>query len=104
MASENILLAPVISSTFEAAMFRSILRISMSAALAITSLVPARAPAQSTTGAQQAVLVTGASSGIGRKITESLAAQGYFVYAGARKPEDLTALNAIKNVQAVKLD
>jgi NAD(P)-dependent dehydrogenase (short-subunit alcohol dehydrogenase family) len=48
--------------------------------------------------------VTGASSGIGRKITEALAAQGHFVYAGARKPEDIAALNAIKNVQAVKLD
>ena len=33
----------------------------------------------------RAVLVTGASSGIGRKITERLAAQGYFVYATARR-------------------
>lgn len=53
---------------------------------------------------QQAVLVTGASTGIGRKITERLAADGYFVYAGARKDEDLKALGAIKNVQAVRLD
>ena len=52
----------------------------------------------------KAVLVTGASTGIGRKITEHLAARGYFVYAGARKQADLDALNAIKNVQAVKLD
>ena len=52
----------------------------------------------------KAVLVTGASTGIGRNITEHLAAKGYFVYAGARKPADLEALNAIKNVQAVKLD
>ena len=50
------------------------------------------------------MLVTGASTGIGRKITEHLAAKGYFVYAGARKQADLDALNAIKNVQAVKLD
>ena len=50
------------------------------------------------------VLVTGASSGIGRKITEHLAAKGYFVYAGARKQADLDALGAIKNVRAVKLD
>jgi NADPH:quinone reductase-like Zn-dependent oxidoreductase len=35
--------------------------------------------------APKAVLVTGASSGIGRKITEVLAGRGYFVYAGARK-------------------
>lgn len=54
--------------------------------------------------APQAVLVTGASTGIGRKITEHLAAKGYFVYAGARKQADLDALGAIKNVQAVKLD
>ena len=53
---------------------------------------------------QQAVLVTGASSGIGRKITERLAGQGYFVYAGARKAEDLRELNAIDNVQSIRLD
>jgi NAD(P)-dependent dehydrogenase (short-subunit alcohol dehydrogenase family) len=50
------------------------------------------------------VLVTGASTGIGRNITEHLAAKGYFIYAGARKQADLDALNAIKNVQAIKLD
>jgi NAD(P)-dependent dehydrogenase (short-subunit alcohol dehydrogenase family) len=54
--------------------------------------------------AQQAVLVTGASTGIGRKITEVLAARGYFVYAGARKQQDLDALDAIPNVQSIKLD
>ncbi|MGB0134553.1 SDR family oxidoreductase [Dokdonella sp.] len=53
---------------------------------------------------QKAVLVTGASTGIGRNITESLAAKGYFVYAGARKQADLDALNAIENVQAIRLD
>jgi NAD(P)-dependent dehydrogenase (short-subunit alcohol dehydrogenase family) len=52
----------------------------------------------------KAVLVTGASTGIGRKITERLAADGYFVYAGARKDSDLQALGAIQNVQAVRLD
>ena len=53
---------------------------------------------------QKAVLVTGASTGIGRKITEKLAAEGYFVYAGARKDEDIEALNLIENVRAVRLD
>jgi NAD(P)-dependent dehydrogenase (short-subunit alcohol dehydrogenase family) len=53
---------------------------------------------------QKAILVTGASTGIGRIITERLAANGYFIYAGARKEADLQALGAIKNVQAVRLD
>ena len=51
-----------------------------------------------------AVVVTGAPSGIGRKITERLAAQGYWVYAGARTPAEMKALDAIKNVQAVRLE
>lgn len=55
-------------------------------------------------GAQKAVLVTGASTGIGRNITETLAAKGHFVYAGARKDKDLAELNAIDNVEAVRLD
>ncbi len=62
-----------------------------------TSLVVAPAP-------QKAVLVTGASTGIGRYITELLAANGYFVYAGARKAADLAELDAIKNVASVRLD
>ena len=53
---------------------------------------------------QRAVLVIGASTGIGRKIAEVLAEQGHFVYAGARKQADLDALNAIENIQAIKLD
>jgi NAD(P)-dependent dehydrogenase (short-subunit alcohol dehydrogenase family) len=53
---------------------------------------------------QKAVLVTGASSGLGRNMTEMMAAQGYFVYAGARKDKDIEELNAIRNVQAVRLD
>jgi NAD(P)-dependent dehydrogenase (short-subunit alcohol dehydrogenase family) len=53
---------------------------------------------------QKAILVTGASSGIGRNITERLAAEGYFVYAGARKDADLAELDAIENVQSVRLD
>jgi len=52
----------------------------------------------------KAVLVTGASTGIGRYVTERLAKAGYVVYAGARKDADLAALNSIKNVQAIRLD
>lgn len=55
-------------------------------------------------GAMKAVLVTGASTGIGRNIAEALAAQGYFVYAGARKQADLDALNEIPNIQSIRLD
>ncbi|MBV9620167.1 MAG: SDR family oxidoreductase [Gammaproteobacteria bacterium] len=54
--------------------------------------------------AAKTVLVTGASTGIGRKITEKLAADGFFVYATARKPEDLKALGSLRNVQALPLD
>ena len=52
----------------------------------------------------KAILVTGASSGIGRYITERLANEGFFVYAGARKQKDIDSLNEIDNVQAIRLD
>jgi NAD(P)-dependent dehydrogenase (short-subunit alcohol dehydrogenase family) len=71
---------------------------------ATSAATPAAAASATPKAAQKAVLVTGASTGIGRKVTERLAADGYFVYAGARKPADLQALGAIKNVQAVALD
>jgi NAD(P)-dependent dehydrogenase (short-subunit alcohol dehydrogenase family) len=54
--------------------------------------------------AQKSVLVTGASTGIGRNLAETLAEAGHHVYAGARKQEDLDALNAIENITAVRLD
>jgi len=53
---------------------------------------------------QKSILVTGASTGIGRHLAESLAAAGHHVYAGARKVEDLAELDAIENVTAVRLD
>jgi NAD(P)-dependent dehydrogenase (short-subunit alcohol dehydrogenase family) len=62
------------------------------------------APHSVVAGDQKSILVTGASTGIGRHLTETLAENGYHVYAGARKDKDLAALDAIENVSAVKLD
>lgn len=53
---------------------------------------------------QKAVLITGASTGLGRAMAELLASEGHFVYAGARKDKDMAELNAIENIQAVRLD
>ena len=53
---------------------------------------------------QKAVLITGANSGLGRAMAETLAANGYFVYAGARKDNDLEELSAIDNIQGIRLD
>ena len=55
-------------------------------------------------GEQKSILITGASTGIGRNLAETLAAEGYHVYAGARKDADLAELEAIENVTAVRLD
>jgi len=53
---------------------------------------------------RKAILVTGASSGIGRVTAELLAQNGFFVYAGARKNKDIDSLNELDNVQAIRLD
>ncbi len=50
------------------------------------------------------ILITGASTGIGRACTEYLASNGFKVYAGARKQEDLDSLDKIENVISIKLD
>jgi NAD(P)-dependent dehydrogenase (short-subunit alcohol dehydrogenase family) len=61
-------------------------------------------PLQSFADEQKAVLVTGASSGIGLKVTEFLSDRGFYVYAGGRKPADLERLDAMDNVSSVRLD
>jgi len=53
---------------------------------------------------RKSILITGASTGIGRNLAETLADSGYHVYAGARKDKDLAELNAIDNITAVRLD
>lgn len=76
---------------------RALLALVLVSFVALTPLGAQQSPSQ-------AVLVTGASSGIGRKIAERLANEGYFVYAGARKAEDIAALSKIPNMQGVRLD
>lgn len=53
---------------------------------------------------KKAVLVTGATSGIGLQIAKTFAASGFHVYAGARKDEDMQRLDAMDNITAVRLD
>ncbi len=72
--------------------------------LAIVAVVFLAAPQPILADDHKSILITGASTGIGRNLTETLAESGYHVYAGARKDKDLAALDAIDNVTAVQLD
>jgi len=72
--------------------------------VSVLDVVYAAADDHSGNGPQKAILVTGASSGLGRALAESLAKKGHFVYAGARKEKDLEALDAIENIQSIRLD
>jgi len=78
---------------------RDLLKIAVLIVIAMSASATAQESSE-----QKAVLVTGASSGIGLKIAETLAANGFHVYAGARKEEDLARLDRMENVSAVRLD
>jgi NAD(P)-dependent dehydrogenase (short-subunit alcohol dehydrogenase family) len=80
---------------------KSILQVVM---LATVIVVLQFASPNACAGDQKSVLITGASTGIGRHLAETLAADGYHVYAGARKDKDLAELDALENITAVKLD
>lgn len=52
----------------------------------------------------KAILVTGASTGIGNYLAHYLAERGHLVYAAARKDTDLAVLSATENIIPIKLD
>jgi NAD(P)-dependent dehydrogenase (short-subunit alcohol dehydrogenase family) len=70
----------------------------------LLSVVALSAPAPVFADEHESILITGASTGIGRHLAEALASKGYHVYAGARKDDDLAELDAIENITAVRLD
>ncbi len=53
---------------------------------------------------QKAVLVTGANSGLGLKMTQELTKNGFFVYAGVLHKHEMKAMNKMDNVTAVQFD
>lgn len=79
--------------------FRSLL---LASALSLSVYVPSLSAQDP--GGGRAILVTGASSGIGLRMTEVLSSNGFYVYAGARSAEDLERLDAMENVKPVRLD
>ncbi len=74
------------------------------AALALILMVSGQGAFAEEASNTKAVLVTGANAGIGLHITETLSRNGFHVYAGARKAEDLAMLDAMDNVSAIRLD
>ncbi|MBN1803416.1 MAG: SDR family oxidoreductase [Candidatus Lokiarchaeota archaeon] len=56
------------------------------------------------TYSNKVILITGASTGIGRACTEFLALKEFRIYAGARKKADLNELSNIKNVKGLDIN
>ena len=78
-------------------------RILQAIAVLVISAAFAAAPQTAEADAHEKY-VLGTSTGIGRNLAETLAREGYYVYAGVRKDKDYEALNAIDNVTAVMMD
>ncbi len=71
----------------------------------LLSILPAQASDHPNAELQKGpILITGATTGIGRNLAEALAKKGHLVYAGARTDGEMAELNAIKNMIAVRLD
>lgn len=78
--------------------------VSILAVIAAALFVYSPVSAQEDTDGRKSVLITGATSGIGRAAAERLAADGYIVYAGARSVSDIEKLNKIDGIVAIRLD
>ena len=52
----------------------------------------------------KSILITGATTGIGRNLAETLAERGYHVYGGARTDAEMKELDDISNITAIRLD
>lgn len=53
---------------------------------------------------RKAILVTGASTGIGRYLAHYLAERGHLAYAAVRKDTDFAALSGLENIVPIMLD
>jgi NAD(P)-dependent dehydrogenase (short-subunit alcohol dehydrogenase family) len=53
---------------------------------------------------QKAVLVTGANSGLGLRMTQKLSKNGFYVYAGVLHKNEMKTMNEMENVTAVQFD
>ena len=53
---------------------------------------------------QKAVLVTGANSGLGLRMTQELSKNGFYVYAGVLHKQEMKVMNEMDNVTAVQFD
>ena len=84
--------------------YSALLAVALLACGTLTRFAPTLVAQPAADAPMRTVLVTGASSGIGRVIAERLAQEGWFVWAGARSADDIAALSARPNMRGVRLD